>query len=260
MTNEVTKEEKIGTNLIETVIKLPYVKVDRNTFLTSYLTKNLTDEEKIKLITEGPTSIFNKRELDSFANKRINEISLKSAGTSALTGLPGGLALAASIPADLVQFFAFSCKLAQEIAYIYGYDDLWEDGKLTEESRNKIIIFLGTMFGVNAAGSLLRISSKPLSANVAKKIAAQPLTKTAWYPIIKKVLKLFGVKVTKNTVGSAAGKIIPILGGVISGGLTYTSMKPMGKRLSQEFSKGLVYTEEDMQKDIEIIEATAKEV
>ena len=49
------------------------------------------------------------------------------------------------------------------------------------------------------------------------------------------------------------GKVIPILGGVISGGLTFATMKPMGERLQKELSKLVNYNEVQYQRDVDII-------
>ena len=48
--------------------------------------------------------------------------------------------MAATIPADIAQFYGYSLKLAQEISYIYGYHDLWNNqDELTEEAKNTLI-------------------------------------------------------------------------------------------------------------------------
>lgn len=47
--------------------------------------------------------------------------------------------------------------------------------------------------------------------------------------------------------------MIPILGGVISGGLTFATMKPMGERLQQELSKLVNYNEVQYQRDVDTI-------
>ena len=54
------------------------------------------------------------------------------------------------------------------------------------------------------------------------------------------------------------GKAIPILGGVISGGLTYATMKPMGERLQKELSKLVNYSEVQYQNDMAIIRKEAE--
>ena len=54
------------------------------------------------------------------------------------------------------------------------------------------------------------------------------------------------------------GKAIPILGGVISGGLTYATMKPMGERLQKELSKLVNYSDIQYQRDVETIRKEAE--
>jgi len=57
------------------------------------------------------------------------------------------------------------------------------------------------------------------------------LTKTLYYPIVKKVLAIFGTKLTKSSFAKGISKVIPVVGGVVSGGLNLASMKPMANRL-----------------------------
>ena len=159
--------------------------------------------------------------------------------------------MAITIPTDVAQFYAFSLKLAQELGYIYGFDDLWASrNELSEEAKNTLLLYLGVMLGVNGAGALLRSGGVTVAKQVIKVVNKKALTKTLWYPILEKILKIFGVNLTK---GKGRENIIPILGGVISGGLTFATMKPMGERLQQELSKLVNYNEVQYQKDVDII-------
>lgn len=110
------------------------------------------------------------------------------------------------------------------------------------------------MLGVSSAGSITRILSSKLSVQALKKIPQKALTKTFYYPIIKKVLAVFGTKLTKTTFAKGISKTIPVIGGVISGGLNYASMRPMANRLKNELSKSINYTESDLKKDLKILE------
>ena len=91
-----------------------------------------------------------------------------------------------------------------------------------------------------------------------KTIPQKSLTKTLWYPILEKVLKIFGVSLTKGGLAKGMGKVIPILGGVLSGGLTFATMKPMGERLQKELSKLVNYNEGQYQIDIDTIRKEAE--
>ena len=162
--------------------------------------------------------------------------------------------MAITIPTDVAQFYGFSLKLAQELGYIYGFDDLWASrNELSEEAKNTLLLYLGVMLGVNGAGALLRSGGVTVAKQVIKVVNKKALTKTLWYPILEKILKIFGVNLTKGGLAKGMGKVIPILGGVISGGLTFATMKPMGERLQQELSKLVNYNEVQYQKDVDII-------
>lgn len=66
------------------------------------------------------------------ANACIRDNVLLASGTSVVAGLPGGLAMAITIPANIAQFYAFSLKLAQELGYILW--DMWE-GNIKENDE-----------------------------------------------------------------------------------------------------------------------------
>ena len=145
-------------------------------------------------------------------------------------------------------------KLAQEISYIYGYEDIWnQQGELTEEAKGTLILYLGIMLGVTTAGSAVRVLSGKLSVQALKKIPQKALTKTIYYPVLKKVLAVFGTKLTKTTFAKGVSKAVPIVGGVVSGGLNYFSMKPMATKLKNELRKGINYSEENLKHDLKIL-------
>ena len=98
-----------------------------------------------ELFDDGPEKVLSKRTRPS-CSKCINQAVMQSSAISFATGIPGGLAMATTIPADIAQFYGYSLKLAQEISYIYGYHDLWNNqDELTEEAKNTLILYLGIM-------------------------------------------------------------------------------------------------------------------
>lgn len=106
------------------------------------------------------------------------------------------------------------------------------------------------MFGVSGAAAGVRILSSQLAKTTLKKLPQKALTKTLWYPIVKQVGKLVGVKVTKDTVAKGISKAIPVVGGVVSGGLNFASMLPMAKRLAVSLDKAnFDYTEDEIMAD-----------
>lgn len=252
-------KQDIAIKVLQQVVKLPVVKVNREKFLVEKFSKELDKKDIAKLLEQGPPSLLPQETLDRVARSCIKDNVLRASGTSVLAGLPGGILMALTIPTDVAQFYAFSLKLAQELGYIYGYDNLWASrNELSEEAKNTLLLYLGVMFGVNGAGALLRSGGVTVAKHVMKTVPQKALTKTLWYPILKKVLKIFGVNLTKGGLAKGMGKFIPILGGIISGGLTFATMKPMGESLQKELSKLVNYDEVQYQEDIETIRKEAE--
>ena len=87
------------------------------------------------------------------------------------------------------------------------------------------------MMGAAAAERGLAELAKRFSEQVIRRLPRQALTKTAYYPIAKQVGKWIEVSVTKRGVAGGAAKVVPVIGGFISAGVTAATMRPMGKRL-----------------------------
>lgn len=244
--------ESLALKVVNESLKLPFIKIDRSEFLIKKFGEQVDDIQK--LIDEGPQVFFSKEELDESAIEVINANVLKSSSLSFASGLPGGFAMAATIPADIAQFYGYSLKLAQEISYIYGYNNMWSDqGELTEDAKNTLILYLGIMLGVTSAGAAVRILSNKMALQALKKIPQKALTKTIYYPIIKKVMAIFGTKLTKATFAKGVSKFIPLVGGAVSGTMNYFSLKPMANRLKDELGKNINYMTKDFEQDIKIL-------
>lgn len=227
-------------SLIGKVVSMPLVRVNRKEFL-SRESSEVSDERLYKIIHEGPQSVYTPDELEMRANKLIKKNILETAGTSFLAGLPSNpVTASASAGADIIQYFGFAIHLAQQLCYLFGKDELFsENNKLTENGQEALIIYLGIMLGVSSANSGLMFVSRRFGGTAEKKIAKTAVTQTAWYPILKKVGNAIGIKITKQSTGKFLTKAIPVLGGIVSGGLTFISFKPMGMKLEKTLKKGL---------------------
>ncbi|MBU3105139.1 SHOCT domain-containing protein [Clostridium gasigenes] len=255
------KETSTLEVIVKNAIRIPGVKVDRKELLMKIFGKYVDSENIALLLKDGPIeakidiNIINKE-----AKNIVSKRTLQSSGVSFAAGIPGGLAMGVTIPADTLQYFSMALKLAQELAYLYGYRDLWEDGKVDEEAvRNELILFLGVMFGVSGSAAGLRILSSNLSKQALKKIPQKALTKTIYYPIIKKICQMIGIKLTKDTFAKSVSKIIPIIGGVVSGGITFISMKPMGNKLQKVLAETINYTEEEFERDMKDVSSNVED-
>ena len=135
------------TSVIESAAKLPLVRIDREEFLTKNLSKLCTQTQLQKAISEGTLHAeIPLATLDSLANAVINAETIKVTAISAAAGLPGGLAMAITIPADFAQFYGFIIRIAQELAYIYGWDGMFTSStELDAATESQLIIFIGVM-------------------------------------------------------------------------------------------------------------------
>ena len=246
--------------IISNAVKLPGVRVNRSKFLAETFANENFDLQAV--IDVGPVSAGVPQErIEKAAAKLIFIRTSQSSAASFVAGIPGGLAMAATIPADVAQFFGMALRLAQELSYLYGASDLWDADQIDDERvRNQLILYCGVMFGVSGAVSGVRVLSTQIAKTTLKKLPQKALTKTFWYPIVKQIGKAIGVKVTKTTVAQGISKAVPIVGGVISGGLNYVSMMPMANRLNAALNKACFnYSEEEMAADIETIESIGEE-
>lgn len=227
------------TSVIESAAKLPLVHVGREEFLTKNLGKLCTEKQLQKAIEEGTLHAdIPIATLDSLANAVIHAETIKVTAISTAAGLPGGFAMAATIPADLAQFYGFVIRTAQELAYIYGWDEIFdESSELDANTESQLILFIGVMSGVGAANTAVaKLFGETAMNAVAKRVAAKALTKTWYYPIVKKIAAMLGQKMVKATFAKGVSKAVPILGGAISGGLTLATFKPMAHRLRKHLS------------------------
>lgn len=224
-----------GEALVTTLLGSKLIKINRDEFLMSQFSNH---PEKQSILEDGPINIVSEEEIRKIANKLLNDTALKTSSTSFLAGLPGGFAMAATIPADILQFYGMSTRLAQQLMYLYGYPDMYHDEMLSEKGKEHLILFLGAMLGVSGASKAVTVISARLAQQTMKKLPQKALTKTLYYPVIKKVLGALGVKVTKNSFAKSISKAIPVVGGVISGGMTLASIIPMGRRLQGTLHEG----------------------
>ena len=206
------------TSVIEGAAKLPLVRIDRTEFLTKNLSKLSTPAQLRVAISEGTLQAnIPIEKLDKLAKEVINAETIKVTAVSTAAGIPGGLAMAATVPADLVQFYGHIIRIAQELAYIYGWDEIFtETSDLDEGTESQLVLFIGVMSGVDAAKrALTKLFGETAMKSVAKRIAAKALTKTWYYPIVKKIAAMLGQRMTKDVFAKGVGKAIPLLGGSV---------------------------------------------
>lgn len=140
------------------------------------------------------------------------------------------------MPADVIKYFGFLLRVIQKLAYLYEFQEFeLSENSISDETMNQLLIFLGVMFGVNGANQGVKILAETTGNKVSKILAQKALTKTTFYPIVQKVAKTLGFKTTKDVFAKGVPKIVPVVGGAVSGGLTYLIFKPCAIKLKDNF-------------------------
>ncbi len=249
-------------DIIINAMKVPGVRIDRTKFLEKEL-QNICDKETInKAVSENPMSanvsleIINKLADDTIKFER-NCVS----GISAALGLPGGAAMIATIPADIVQYYGYMLRTAQKLMYLYGFPEITIENNETEldtATVNTLTVCLGVMYGVVGANNAIKAMAKALSEGVSKQLLKKALTKGTIYPVVKAVAKWFNVKMTKEIFAGFFKKSIPVVGGVIGAGLTFATFKPCCEKLKRSLQDTALSNPDHYSED-NFIEVNAEE-
>lgn len=226
-------------SLLDKLLTVPGCKISRNEYLQEAFSNYGGDIDL--LCKMRPVDVYGPEIIDKVAEDAITNHLYKTTGISVVTGLPGGYALFGTIPADIVQFYYHVLVLAQKLGYIYGWIDFYDDMKVNEGTRNVLTVFIGVMLGSQSANKVLSEIAKNFSKSLAKRISKLALTKTFYYPIIKQICKWVGTKMTKDIFAKNVSKLVPILGGLASGGITYFSFRTMAHKLKNELEKQMHY-------------------
>ncbi|MFF7471825.1 hypothetical protein [Streptomyces sp. NPDC008092] len=236
---EVENPESRFSAVLLAAAKLPGVRIHREAYLRSALARHCSEDDIRRAIDETPAAAGISVEiLDKVANDSIRYETAKVSALSAAAGIPGVLALPATVPADMAQYFGHMVRIAQKLAYLYSWPDLFsEDGDdLDDATMGVLTLFFGVMFGTQSANAAVGKVAGMMSKEVAKKLPQKALTQGVIYPIVKKVAAYLGVQMTKQSFAKTVSKAIPLVGAAVSGGLTFATYLPMAKRLKKHLS------------------------
>lgn len=231
-------------DIIVLAIRAPGVHIARAPFLRKELSKNHTSVEVETAILKTPALAgIPSDEIDKIADEVIKFERTCVSGISAALGAPGGVAMVATVPADILQYYGYTLRAVQKLLYLYGFPEIESDEEgviLDTETLNRVIVCLGVMYGVAGANNAIKALAKALAVGVENKLLKAALTKGAFYPFLKSTMKWFGVRLTKEAFAKAVKGAIPVAGGIVGGGITFLSFKPCCLRLKSALSDTLL--------------------
>lgn len=229
--------EKHAIEFLKKIVRIRGVRIDRDEFLRQELRELGASEGLIvSAINTNPAFAgISLADLDRLADQVISYETNKSAAISFAAGIPGGFAMFGTIPADVTQYYVHAFRIVQKLAYLYGWRELLSAKEdVDDETIGVIAIFFGVMLDVeNAAMSLASFASSTVMNTVKKQVTKQLLVKTSWYRAVKKTLQMIGVNLTKKAFTQGFSKVLPVIGGVVSSGLTFMSLQSQSSRLKK---------------------------
>jgi len=228
------RPEDVWNSVLRTALALPGVKVDRKAFLRRALSKHVTEKVLQSAIDTSPAKAgVSKNTIRRIATARIKWHRAGVSSVSFASGLPGGWWIAGTVPADLTQSFWHVLVILQKLAYLYGWPELFsEDSELDEETLLILTVFVGAMLGAESAAKVLGDIAERAGAQVLKRLPRETLTKWGLYHLAREVAKRIGIKLTEDSFARYLLRIVPILGGIISGTVTWISFSLMTSRLA----------------------------
>jgi len=224
---------RIWNKLLGAILEIPGAKVNWTKFLESEL-RQYCDESTFNDVLDGSIASYeaiSKTLLEKIANQRIKYNKNRASASSFIMGLPGGIAIAATLPADIVQYYYFLFKTAQELAYLYGFPDFCDaDGELTERSLNTLTILIGVMSNDTTMTAGLKFLSKQFFDQMPKAVL---------YDIAREAAKTLGVRISQRSFARSITKFVPVLAGIGSGVITWSSFMSAANRLKKRLQTNL---------------------
>ena len=217
--------EIINSLYIKSVNGIPKVSLPVDDLVEDYIKKNPSVEEAAKSL--------------------INNSTVKCGTSGFLTGFGGFATMIATLPANITSVMYVQLRMCCAIAKMAGYDIHSDQVQtliyacLTGSAMSDILKQAGIKFGQKFGVAMVKkIPGKTITA-INQKIGFRFVTK-------------FGEKGIVNL-----GKVVPVLGAFIGGGIDVASTRIIGYNAYKIFMQGELPTKEEIEKEIPIeVEAT----
>ena len=225
--------------ILEKVMKIRGVKINRENFLNKELSNYFSEDIVKKAVQDNPAIAgIEVAEINKIADKVIAYEIRQSTFISTIIGIPGGIAVAGTIAIDITQYLGHIIRITQKLAYLYGWKDMFDENEeLSKDTIERMTLLMGIMFGVDLADNAVVKLAQSAALNIEKKILQKALTRSAVYPIIKKAASILGIRISQQSFSMGVSKSIPYIGGIISGIVTYITMKPLALNLQEALSE-----------------------
>lgn len=223
--------------IIAQAIRLPGTSVNRADFLTEVLRGKFAPVIVHAACQTTPAKAgLTDRQIEKIAKKSLGKDGRRTTALSFAAGIPGGVAGAVTIPADLVQFYGYLIRAIQKLTYLYGWRDLAhiEAGVPDRAASGALVVMLGVMAGNEQANAVLARLARLRAAGASDQTLRTVFTEQALADDLHMISDDLTIRMAKRLGGQVAGKAIPIVGGIVSGVITGSGFDEMAKRLLKQ--------------------------
>ena len=234
------ENSEIWNKVLDTALQIPGAKIDRNEFLKKEFEKYCNSDTIDNIVKFGVFKAgVELKLLDTIIDEIINNHTGIATSISFATGIPGGMAMLATVPADIAQYYYHMIVVAQKISYIYGFVEFEFKN---DDHKSLLTLLIGVMADVEGADDTFE---KIFSSEAIKDFTILVIGKTFNKTIMKIAVGL-SFRLTGKIVFKTIWKTIPIVGGIVSGGITLATFKPMCIKLKNRLRESVLTLSKDV--------------
>lgn len=206
-------------------------RVDRTEWLSEVLSPFMHEENLEELATMRPEDFLTPSQIDRIACEEFEDHIKHSSILSSGFSLLGRSSIALSTLGDTIAFWTDLIVLTQKLAYLYGWDDFYEDGRATRETLSRLMIMLGYGLKVEDCKTVLIGTSTDCSPNLTDELKHIGLSVSKADRIAVASQEL--ACLVKSLLSGTVAKRAPLWGVLIGGAINYFSYKRIALRTKQ---------------------------
>ena len=227
-------------DIVAQAIRLPGTSVNRADYLTEVVgAKHAPLIVHASVETTPRQAGLTPREIEKIAKKSLGRDGRRTTALSFAAGIPGGVAGAVTIPADLVQFYGYLIRAIQKLTYLYGWRDLVhiDANQADVATAAALVIMLGVMSKVGRADDALARLARLRASGADDTRLRTALAARAMQEEVNAISSELTKRLAHRLTGQVAGKAVPIVGGIVSGFITGSGFDEMAKRLLAQLKR-----------------------
>jgi hypothetical protein len=165
-------------------------------------------------------------QLDQLAQTIVRSYSRIAGVQGFVTNLGGLVTLPVALPADAVATVTWVVRATSGVMASFGFDPT------SEEGRADLRIGLLVAFGVN---KITVAGSSVLVTQLTRRVMTAPYRDQLAGAVVRRIAQRLGMRLTRRN----AARVVPIIGGVIGGGVNVAMVRAMGARTRRHY-RGLL--------------------